>query len=79
MDAETTQAILKAKAGRIIFYEVEKKAKQQVIDEQLQLDMKMSRLGGKVIELKKIYKSYGDKILLKGFDYEKRGTGWGNW
>ena len=37
--------------------------------QQLQLDMKMSRLGGKVIELKKIYKSYGDKVLLKGFDY----------
>ena len=31
--------------------------------------MKMSRLGGKVIELKKLYKSYGDKVLLKGFDY----------
>lgn len=35
----------------------------------MQLDMKMNRLGGKVIELKKVYKSYGDKIILKGFDY----------
>ncbi len=51
------------------FYEVEKKAKQQLVDEQLQLDMKMSRLGGKVIELKKVYKSYGEKVILKGFDY----------
>jgi len=31
--------------------------------------MKMNRLGGKVIELKKVYKSYGDKVILKGFDY----------
>ena len=38
-------------------------------DEQLQLDMKMNRLGGKVIELKKVYKSYGEKVILKGFDY----------
>ena len=38
-------------------------------NEELQLDMKMNRLGGKVIELKKVYKSYGDKIILKGFDY----------
>jgi ATP-binding cassette subfamily F protein uup len=29
----------------------------------------MNRLGGKVIELKKVYKSYGDKVILKGFDY----------
>lgn len=59
----------KSKSRQDNFYEVEKKAKQQIVDEQLQLNMKMSRLGGKVIELKKIYKSYGDKVLLKGFDY----------
>ena len=29
----------------------------------------MSRLGGKVAELKKVYKKYGDKVILKGFDY----------
>ena len=26
-------------------------------------------MGGKIIELKKVYKSYGEKIILKGFDY----------
>lgn len=59
----------KSKSRQDNFYEVEKKAKQQVADEQLQLDMKMNRLGGKVIELKKVYKSYGNKIILKGYDY----------
>jgi ABC transport system ATP-binding/permease protein len=59
----------KSKSRQDNFYEVEKKAKQRIEDEQLQLEMKMNRLGGKVIELKKIYKSYGDKVLLKGFDY----------
>lgn len=59
----------KSKSRQDNFYEVEKKAKQQVAEEQLQLEMKMNRLGGKVIELKKVYKSYGDKVLLKGFDY----------
>ena len=29
----------------------------------------MTRLGGKVLEMKKINKSYGDKVLIKGFDY----------
>jgi ATP-binding cassette subfamily F protein uup len=33
------------------------------------LQVKMTRLGGKIAELKKVYKSYGDKIILKGFDY----------
>lgn len=35
----------------------------------MQLQTKMSRLGGKVVELKKLYKKYEDKIILKGFDY----------
>ncbi|MBI5856643.1 MAG: ABC-F family ATP-binding cassette domain-containing protein [Sphingobacteriales bacterium] len=59
----------KSKSRQDNFYEVEKKAKQKITDEQMQLQMKMNRLGGKVIELKKVYKSYDDKVILKGFDY----------
>jgi ATP-binding cassette subfamily F protein uup len=29
----------------------------------------MSRVGGKILELKKVYKSYGDLKILSGFDY----------
>lgn len=59
----------KSKSRQDNFYSIEKKAKQQITDEQVTLEMKMSRLGGKVVEMKKVYKSYGDKIILKGFDY----------
>ena len=59
----------KSKSRQDNFYQVEKKAKQQIADEQLQLQMKMNRLGGKIAELKKVYKNYGDKTILKGFDY----------
>ncbi len=59
----------KSKSRQDNFYEVEKKAKQQIADEQLQLQMKMNRLGGKIAELKKVYKSYGERIILQGFDY----------
>lgn len=59
----------KSKSRQQNFYQVEKKAKQQLVEEELQLEVKMSRLGGKVAEMKKVYKSYGDKVLLKGFDY----------
>lgn len=51
------------------FYVIEKKARQRMEDQQLELNVKMSRLGGKVVELKKVYKNYGDKVILKGFDY----------
>lgn len=59
----------KSKSRQQNFYQVEKKAKQQIGEEEMQLEVKMSRLGGKVAEMKKVYKSYGDKVLLKGFDY----------
>lgn len=59
----------KSKSRQDNFYEVEKKAKQQIEDQQMELQMKMNRLGGKVVEMKKVYKSYGDKVILKGFDY----------
>jgi ATP-binding cassette subfamily F protein uup len=59
----------KSKSRQDNFYKVEAKAKQRIEEAQLELQMKMNRLGGKVIELKKVYKSYGDKPILKGFDY----------
>lgn len=59
----------KSKSRQDNFYEVEKKAKQKIADQQLELQMKMNRLGGKVVEMKKVYKNYGDLVILKGFDY----------
>jgi ABC transport system ATP-binding/permease protein len=59
----------KSKSRIDAFYEVEKKAKQQLQEQELQLQSKMSRLGGKTVEMKKVYKSYGEKVILKGFDY----------
>jgi len=59
----------KSRSRQDNFYEVEAKAKLRIEDQQVQLNMKMSRLGGKVVEMKKVYKSFGDKAILKGFDY----------
>jgi len=59
----------KSKSRQDNFYEVEKKAKQRAEDAQVELQTKMSRLGGKVVELKKVYKKYDDKIICKGLDY----------
>ena len=59
----------KAKSRVDAFSAIEAKAKQKMEDPQVKLQMKMSRLGGKTVELKKVYKTYGDKSILKGFDY----------
>lgn len=59
----------KSKSRIDAFSDVEARAKKKIEDQRIQLDVKMSRLGGKVVELKKVYKSYGDKHILKGFDY----------
>jgi ABC transport system ATP-binding/permease protein len=64
----------KSKSRQDAFYVVETKAKQNLDEQSLMLQMKMSRLGGKIAEFKKVSKSYGDKVILKGFDYTfKRG------
>lgn len=59
----------KSKSRIDAFADTEQRAKQKIVDQQLQLQIKMSRLGGKIAEMKKVYKSYGDKVILKGFDY----------
>jgi ATP-binding cassette subfamily F protein uup len=59
----------KSKSRQDRFYDIEARAKQRIQDQQLQLQMKMNRLGGKIVEMKKVYKRYGDKEILKGFDY----------
>ena len=46
----------------------EKVGRQKEVAE-LSLQVKMTRLGGKVLEMKKLYKSFGNNVLVKGFDY----------
>ncbi len=64
----------KSKSRQDAFVEVEDRVKQQKDVVEVSLQMKMTRLGGKILELKKVNKSYGDLIIMKGFDYTfKRG------
>ncbi|SIS82816.1 ATP-binding cassette, subfamily F, uup [Chryseobacterium piscicola] len=59
----------KSKSRQEDFYETEKVAKTDTRKEKLELDFEMKRLGNKILELKDISKSYGDKLLLKDFSY----------
>ena len=64
----------KSKSRTDDFYQIKEKAHQRRKDHQVQLEINMERLGSKILELHKVYKSFGDKKILDGFDYVfKRG------
>ncbi len=63
----------KAKSRITAFYEVEQKAKQKRQEQKIEIQVKMSRLGGKILELIKVSKAYGEKNLIHQFSYTFKG------
>ncbi|MEZ7929743.1 MAG: ABC-F family ATP-binding cassette domain-containing protein, partial [Flavobacteriales bacterium] len=59
----------KSKARIDNFDKIKKKASSKRITQELNIDVKMDRMGGKILELKNIKKSFGDLTILDGFDY----------
>ncbi|WP_353778268.1 ATP-binding cassette domain-containing protein [Winogradskyella sp. 3972H.M.0a.05] len=51
------------------FHEIKSRAHQKRKQHQIQLEINMERLGSKIVELHNVSKSFGDKILIKNFDY----------
>ena len=47
------------------FGKIKAKAHSKKVKQELSLEVKMSRMGGKILELKKVYKSFGDLVILK--------------
>jgi ATP-binding cassette subfamily F protein uup len=60
----------KSKSRQDDFYETEKVAKTDTRKQALELDFEMKRLGNKILELRDINKSFGDKVLFKDFSYQ---------
>ncbi|MEO8088657.1 MAG: ABC-F family ATP-binding cassette domain-containing protein, partial [Bacteroidota bacterium] len=59
----------KSKSRIDSFTELDEKVQGVKKEKALRLDVKMNRIGGKVLEMKKVYKKYDDKVIMKGFDY----------
>jgi len=59
----------KSKARIDAFYALEEKTKDAHVNNDLQLTVKVSRQGGKILELENISKRYGDQQLINGFSY----------
>ena len=59
----------KAKYREENFYEIEKKAKQQILEKRAVLEVRNTYIGNKIFEARYISKSFGDKVILKDFYY----------
>lgn len=59
----------KSKARINSVHKLKEQLSVKKVKQDLTLEVKMSRVGGKILELKKVYKSYQNLSILKGFDY----------
>ncbi|MDQ3292604.1 MAG: ABC-F family ATP-binding cassette domain-containing protein [Bacteroidota bacterium] len=59
----------KSKSRIDAFYELKEKANSKVTQAQLELSVKTTRQGGKIIEVDKISKTFGDKKIVSDFSY----------
>ncbi len=60
----------KSKARIDSFYDLKKQATKKLDDKEVELQINPERLGSKILELHKISKSYGDKVLFKDVEYK---------
>lgn len=59
----------KQKARIDAFYDTKKVAKQRIDEDELEIPVKMERLGTKILELHKIGKNFGSKVIISDFSY----------
>lgn len=59
----------KSKSRIDSFYDTESIAKQKIVSQELKLEMVMTRLGQKIVEMEKVSKAFGDKKILDNFSY----------
>lgn len=59
----------KSKSRISDFYELKERATARRREHVMELEIQMERLGSKVIEMHKVFKNFGERSMLKGFDY----------
>jgi ATP-binding cassette subfamily F protein uup len=60
----------KSKSRQDDFYVIKEKAESRRKENQVELEINMERMGSKIIELHKISKKFGDKIILDNFSFD---------
>src|SRR5690606_28922638 len=51
------------------FYDTKEKAHQKIDKSEVKIDMQMTRLGQKIIEMKNVSKKFGNKVILDDFSH----------
>jgi ATP-binding cassette subfamily F protein uup len=59
----------KAKSRIESFYDLKEKAANRPGEKSININVNISRMGSKILEIKNVSKSFGDKVLLKDFTY----------
>lgn len=59
----------KSKSRIDSFYDTEEVAKTKIVDQKVKLEMVMTRLGQKIIEMEHVSKAFGQKMILDDFSY----------
>jgi len=62
----------KAKYRVDAFEELKEKASQKKVDTQMELNVRTARLGSKIIEMENVSKGFGERQLIKNFEYTFR-------
>ncbi len=59
----------KAKSRIESFHDLKERAVKKADDKSININVNISRMGSKILEIKNVSKSYGDKVLIKDFTY----------
>src|SRR5450759_254917 len=59
----------KAKSRIESFYDLKEKAANRPEEKSININVNISRMGSKILEIKNVSKSYGDKLILNDFTY----------
>jgi len=59
----------KSKSRIDAFHQIKKKAQTKTVNDELRLEANLSRVGGKILEMKDVTKTYGDKRIIQQFSH----------
>ncbi len=60
----------KSKSRQDDFYVIQEKARSRRREQQVELEINMERMGSKIVEMHKLHKKFGERVILQNFSYD---------